>query len=225
MSMYSALRDYLDLMEGFLAEKREDLHQVQTEYLLEKGYSLEDFESRTPEMALDLLVLEFSGEINLGYPYNIEREFPNLLRKSLFIIIYSFSDNNLHRRCNFIQHQHDLELSVTDLRGGGVMRSKEYLEKVAGFDFSDSEEWFDILSYVKLRNCVIHGNSLIEKCRYTKFLKSYVSSHRALDLDHSEVIFQKGFCEEVIDNFANFEEYLQEHYSAWLRYRQDHVTN
>ena len=207
--MYGVLRNYLNLTESFLDDRQESLEKAEIKYLKKRGYSLPEIQGRGVEINLDLLAVRYEAnddvEDYLGYPYNIRREFPNLLRSSLFITAYSIFEKNLHHMCRTRQETHKFNLSVTDLRGAGIVRSKDYLLKVAGINLSDTQKWQEIRAYSKLRNCITHNGRRLEGCKDARFLASYVANNPFLNLKGNEIQFFSDFCKKAIDDFEEYE--------------------
>jgi len=53
-------------------------------------------------------------------------------------------------------------VKVRDFKGTGIIRSKQYLEKVVRMDFPDKgPAWQGIVKVRDLRNCVVHDDGYI----------------------------------------------------------------
>ena len=209
--MYDFLLDYVQLTEDFLLDKQKALRRAQDKYLREQGFSDTEIEKRTTEAMLILMFQTYDDDDvdnSPGYPYNINQAFPNLFRRSLFTITYSIFETKISNRCKILREQGDLKLSVSDLNGRGIRRSKTYLEKVVGLDLSASKEWSAILAYTKLRNCLVHNDGRVSGCQYAKFLRNYAVRHKFLELDHNEILLKRGYCEEAIEALAKFYEFV-----------------
>ena len=121
--------------------------------------SLEDLEGRT-ESFLKQERVSFSGGIDrlaenltddqkadLYERYSddyrrIEEDFPNILRSSLLLHLYSRFEHHLDELCNRMASDMKLAMSVKDLAGKGIVRSQTYMKKVVGLRFPDtSPEW------------------------------------------------------------------------------------
>jgi hypothetical protein len=91
----------------------------------------------------------------------LEQYFPNLLRSSVFVTIYSAVENELNRLCRALKKEDGLELE--DLRGSGIQRACTYLTRVCRVDFpGDSPEWASLQDFNHLRNIIVHNNGIGE---------------------------------------------------------------
>jgi len=225
MSIYSVLKSYLKLTEQFLDEKQEEWHHAKSIFLAKRGYTQEDLENGSLGAIVSLWVLDDDDEDSdvviknfSGYPHNINSEFPNLFRRSLFITAYSIFENRLYNRCKYMEREFKIKLSVKDVTGygRGIKRYKYYLEKIVGFEFPKSNNWSSILSYSKVRNCLVHNDGSVNDCDSEKFLRTYILKHKFLELDYDEIVIKKEFCEETIESFERFEEDESSSFSRWL---------
>jgi hypothetical protein len=95
-------------------------------------------------------------ENDLYYIDLVSDTLPNMLRRALFIAMYSFLEQSLAAICDWSQAWFNLRISANDLYGKGCERSKTYLEKVVGIEFPE-EYWTKIASYMTLRNYLVHS--------------------------------------------------------------------
>lgn len=130
----------------------------------------------------------------------MEEYFPNLLRSSLFVTIYSTVENELNRLCS--QLAKDDSLDVEDLRGNGIIRARTFLCKVCRVDFPDSsEEWKQLKEYNQLRNVLVHDNGIDLGNHLTVLLES--SPGLKVGEDRS-VHLERQFCPEVLATVRRF---------------------
>ena len=225
MSIYDVLKSYLNLTEQFLDEKQESWNQAKSRFLAKRGYTQEDLENGSLGAMASLWILDDDEEDSdvviknySGYPNNISNEFPSLFRRSLFITAYSIFEDRLHNRCKYMEEEFKIKSSVKDVTGygRGIKRSKYYLEEIVGFEFPKSNNWSNILSYSKVRNCLVHNNGSVKGSDSEKFLRNYILKHNFLELDYDEIIIKKEFCEETIRDFEKFEEDESNSFSRWL---------
>ena len=148
--------------------------------------------------------------------WDLEGRFPDILRKWLFVAVYSFVEETLLTICHQEEHEGErrgrpLSRSVKDFKKRDLLgQSKKYLKEVAGFsDFpAGSVEWNEIYGYYRrLRNCIVHNGGKLKglKPRDDRELERYIrckSSLRCLGSDR--VVFEKGFCEEVLQTTRSF---------------------
>jgi hypothetical protein len=88
----------------------------------------------------------------------------NILWGSLFLSIYSNYESKLNQICLIIMQMDNLELSPKDLKDSGLTRTRKYLQKVAKYDFSISDEsWLSSEKYNLIRNILTHNEGKLEK--------------------------------------------------------------
>jgi hypothetical protein len=138
----------------------------------------------------------------------MEEHFPNLLRSSLFVTIYSVVENELNRICRL--HAMEDGLDVEDLRGNGIQRACTYLTRVCRIDFPEkSDEWKLLQDYNQLRNVVVHNRGIMETGN--SHLASLVEDSPLLEIGNSDVIhLDRDFCPGVLHTAAEFFRQLQE---------------
>lgn len=138
----------------------------------------------------------------------LEDIFPNILRRSFFVTIYSLIEMQLNEICRKQERAKGLLVPLEKMKkppDQSIRRTKEYLVGVAKIRFPESSEWEELLKYQKLRNCIVHNEGRLESLpkkheEDKEELKQYISrnSNLALAPDDGEIIFHKGFCEEVL---------------------------
>jgi len=94
---------------------------------------------------------------------NHTNEFEDLLRKSFFVSLYVFLENELNKDCKRLQQSiGNTTLSLENAKGKGIERAKSYLTQIGcQFPFDKSREWQEIKCFNKLRNHIIHNNGKI----------------------------------------------------------------
>lgn len=94
----------------------------------------------------------------------IESHFPQHLRYSAIVSIYSLLEDSMNSICRFLTTQRNLPLELNDLNDKGIFRAQKYLTKVCGIDFPEtSREWNEIRKLNKVRNCIVHTNGNASK--------------------------------------------------------------
>lgn len=131
----------------------------------------------------------------------MENYFPNLLRSSLFVTIYSAVENELNSLCHQLSKQDGLE--VEDLRGNGIQRACTFLTRVCRVDFpEDRREWQMLRSYNQLRNVIVHNNGKLEGGNQ---LNDAVQDSSSLSVGKDKVIcLDRHFCPEVLETAGEF---------------------
>lgn len=130
--------------------------------------------------------------------------FPNLLRSSLFVTIYSTLENELNRLCRELSKEDGLD--VEDLRGSGIIRAGTFLSRVCRVDFpQESKEWKRLLEYNQLRNIIVHNNGKVDGNGH---LDSSIRENAGLDIKKGIVHLGRDFCPLVLEVIRDFMELL-----------------
>jgi hypothetical protein len=107
---------------------------------------------------------------------SIMQEFPQYQRQSQLIMVISLFEDYLNQLCLSFEKPNKL----TDFRGSGIERAKNYLKKGVGIPFpSDSDSWKKILDAQRIRNVVAHNGGHIE-IQHSKHLE-VVKANNDLD--------------------------------------------
>jgi hypothetical protein len=89
--------------------------------------------------------------------FTIEEIYVGLFRKSTLVSIYSFLENAMNRLCKYLARKNSYSVALNDLKGEGIVRARNYLEKTAGADFNLlNGEWSKLKLLNKVRNCIVH---------------------------------------------------------------------
>jgi len=187
------------LERELLALRLENMRTLQS-----YGYSGLELDSMDHGV-LEVLCSAENGE-SFGWLLSFEEMFPDTLRKSLFVSTYSTFESFLTELCEDTQARLKLTKSVRDYHGRGIRRARDYLVNEAGGDVPSGNRWQTILTYGKLRNCIVHCQGEIRKCAYSEFLMAFVArnGHLVFEEMTGTVKLQRGFCEAVIENFELF---------------------
>ena len=89
----------------------------------------------------------------------IEYVFVATFRSSTVVSLYSCLEKQMHVLCKRLEKTNKFPISVTDLKGDGVVRSKIYLSKMAGISFDSNGmngHWSNIIKLNKVRNQIVH---------------------------------------------------------------------
>ncbi len=94
----------------------------------------------------------------------IDVEFVQRFRNSVIIQIFSFLEVELKKFCYYHAKTNNKEFTIDDLKGGTELeKAKKYLKKCANIDITtDSANWQFIENIRKLRNKMVHQNSILE---------------------------------------------------------------
>jgi hypothetical protein len=99
---------------------------------------------------------EINEYLSDGY-YAIEQICIGLHGASILVLLYSFLENAMNRLCKSLAKKNSYPLALSDLKGEGIARARNYLEKLAGADFKSlNGEWSKLQFLNKIRNCIVH---------------------------------------------------------------------
>lgn len=151
------------------------------------------------------------------YRYSIE--FPNILRTSVFLSLYSFLENQLVVLCKQIQSRKRISLSVNDLNDSGIEKASKYLKKVVGIDFPDNtKEWTYIKQCNQLRNCIVHNGGIVneENKKLLNAIATIPSVKAEYNLLEKGIKLEKEFCLDFIMNIESLWKQLGNEYLSVL---------
>lgn len=97
---------------------------------------------------------------------NLSVLYPSNFRSSFLTQIISFIEYELNAICKHHHSINNTDFSVSDLKGASDMdRAKKYLSSAAKIDFNKlNPEWSVIYTIRKLRNILVHHQSIIDTC-------------------------------------------------------------
>lgn len=216
VSYYS---DYLSSLEKFLeseARTLDERYDVEAQKIITEGKKRISRSDHTLSPQLNEIELELDALADFLGERRRELEdiFSNILRRSFFVAIYSLIEAQLNAICHDQEPAKGLESSVEDLTGPdkGIRRARKYLQRV-GIRLQDIPEWNELTNYQKLRNCIVHNEGKLEsghekhKGARQHLKEQFIPRNRDLlewkEFD-DEIIFHKGFCEEVLQVSRRF---------------------
>jgi hypothetical protein len=194
--------EYLKDVEKLIDSKAKELYNLEQEALQDLAPGEEFYGAAPPE-----------------YYEKIEAVFPNLLRRSLFMYIYSVLEDGLNNCCRLLNFR---RIPLEAVKDKGIRRARRYLID-ARVKFPD-EKWEELIHYQTLRNCITHSQGRLKGCDHEEDIRKFaLSNPHLISLTHTddegkdieglsefiEVVFHKGFCEEVIHTINNFLEQLR----------------
>ncbi|OPX55065.1 hypothetical protein SAMN02745127_02949 [Oceanospirillum multiglobuliferum] len=108
--------------------------------------------------------------------------------------------------CLYVRNRHSFVVDVTDFRGEGITRSKEYLERHGIFDTSQvNGTWSNLNNFNKIRNCLVHCNGNIATYKNKSQIISVVKSTKNIQLDGDDkLVIEKEYVGFVIDEIERF---------------------
>jgi hypothetical protein len=141
----------------------------------------------------------------IGIEFKLTQDLPILLRQSIFSSSYFLFETILDSLANYLQEKYLIEISPSDLRHNGIIRSKVYCKKVVGISFPDgSKEWQMIKRYNQIRNIIVHQSGEIGYEKIEK-IESLVNEIPGLTIDHNQNLrMDDNFCLGVLKTIDNF---------------------
>lgn len=141
------------------------------------------------------------------FELEITLNFPNILRRSFFVNLYSFLESTLMQKCHDLERKDVQTLLLKEIAGKGIQQAMTYFIKVQGIPFSlgESSQWEKIRHYQRLRNCIVHNEGkLDERTSERPKIESFVAKEPGLSLSDGEVVLGADFCSEAIDVIETF---------------------
>ncbi|TGL58735.1 hypothetical protein [Leptospira sarikeiensis] len=146
-------------------------------------------------------------------PWNLEEifveHFPNLLRRSALVTLFSFFESQLNEFCNVMKFNDSLQLSYKDISGQGIERSKKYLEKVIYLNLSELlPVWNEIKIIQTIRNLIVHQDGEMDSLSegLSKEINRYIRSKSPLLSDERGIVIQSGY---LLHAASVFEKYFK----------------
>lgn len=135
----------------------------------------------------------------------VGHHFPNILRKSFLVSLYSFLEHCLMEECRSRKGD-DILLSPSDIRGeNDIDRARVYLTKILRINFpSDSTEWEEIQNIRRLRNCIVHNHGECDKDKYKSVRDYVIRNPTTLSLSGDEIILSGDYCKRALSIVAKF---------------------
>jgi hypothetical protein len=137
---------------------------------------------------------------------SLSNEFPNTLRRSTFISLWSYFENSLNVLCEVYEFHLSLNVNYNEMRGKGIDRSKLYLRKIIGLEFPASSNWDKIRKLQRIRNNIVHSYSelrnddaqLLSDLATFSYIKLYPLTLKSI------IEIEELFLESIIDVFESF---------------------
>jgi len=190
--IFTDLKNYQNLIEGFLSDKKVELEQSYDESELEKEAEKAGAEK---DNYLHHLIDSFAERHQ-----EISRQFPHNFRASFLVQIISCIESELKKICNHYGNHHEQKFTVDDLKGSDDLeKCKTYLKLFSDIDFNDfNKEWQFIKQCKFLRNKIVHNDSKIK--RDNKNLINFAKKSESIELINFHEPFFKNIEFVIIDN-------------------------
>jgi hypothetical protein len=138
-------QDYIEENEKYLSNKLSFL-QIKEQTLITSG---------------NTNALEEFWDSHDGDYYRFSTSFPNILRKSIIVFIYSNFEHYLNQFCEC--EQYSKNISIQFVKGDGIFKSTGYINAYCGISTKKITNWKEILCFNKIRNAIMHKHSIIEE--------------------------------------------------------------
>jgi hypothetical protein len=143
----------------------------------------------------------------------IEEFYQRSHRISTLLLCYAFLENTMISVCDDKQKELGIQISQNELASKGIERSRNYLEKLAGIDISNSPYhgvWSRLCILNKLRNWLVHAEGNIESIKRGNPRK-VIENTIGLSVDMNGLIqIEKKYVETSIDDVEVFIRFLIE---------------
>lgn len=206
---YPFVQGQLDLLRSHVQEQEKQIDESVKSYGKDRrGTDVEHSDDGYP-----IVILEEYRGIE-GPPSELreifEYYYPNLQRRSLLIILFSFLERQLDQLCHLFANEQQLSITLGNLKGKGIDRSRLYLQKVIRLPLTSSLIWQEIKRLQRVRNLVVHNDARLvtdekELIKYVdrvsglaRVVKSYY------DGDVEELDLLNGYLLHVLDTFDSY---------------------
>lgn len=211
----------MDQLEAYLGVSENYLHKAAAEFIARVDKQKEELSAEELEE-----FYEFYEEDYWRYSQGFHR----LLRNSFVILAYSLLEHQIEQICKILKRECKIPISLSDLKGDVIGRSKLYFKKLAGLDFPSGHQnqiWQEINSLAMIRNCIVHNNGLLKGFREEQELRTYTSKKGIISQDtiREEIALTERFCRDIIETMRTF---FKELYKTWENHKlqtpQGHPT-
>ncbi|WEA43818.1 hypothetical protein [Priestia aryabhattai] len=127
------------------------------------------------------------------------KDFPRIMRNSLFVSIYSFLEDKIVELC-----------TSNDDSGGNpnfwnIKKAIDYLKKDLGLDVpKGTKEWQYITHAIRIRNCIVHCNGVVSRSSDRVNLENSIKAIDFVNQEDGRIILDSGFCLEFLENVHSF---------------------
>ena len=137
----------------------------------------------------------------------IESIFPNLLRSSLVVSVYTVLENGLRNRCDCLQNWKGCPFSADEIaERGNVPKYKKYVERLTDIRFQQIGEWRQLEAHGEIRNRIVHNQGQINPSNTS--LVEFIHRAPYLHIVDGRITFEQGACQAFIDTVRRFLEAL-----------------
>ncbi|APX05897.1 MULTISPECIES: hypothetical protein [Gammaproteobacteria] len=142
--------------------------------------------------------------------HDIENVYIVMYRKSTLVSLYTLLETSLNSLCVRLKQMNGYPVSVSDLKGEGVVRSINYLKMLASLDLQPVNPiWANIQAMNKLRNCIVHCDGNISSYKSASSVINIVANGTGLSLvDDKQLKIEREYIENIINDVESFLDYV-----------------
>lgn len=166
--------------------------------------SLKEFEKRVADLA-DGEAKEVRDEIYEAYSdeyFEYKDDFPDIHRKSFFITIASYLENELKNICHKIEREYQIKSKYNEVEASSEFERFEIFFQDVGMQYNFGKDvWKRINNFRQARNDIVHCDSVLRPQ-----LKPFVNKY-GCDIKHNRIVLS----DKIIDSFlSDIKNFLQE---------------
>lgn len=199
--IFMDLRNYQNLIEDFLSNKKNELEENYNQIDLEKEAAKA---GPNKDQYYQHLIDSFAER-----HHEISRQFPHNFRASFLIQIVSVIESELKKICNHYGASTHQKFRVDDLKGhDDLEKCKIYLKTTVGLNFINFEKEWNYIKLCKLlRNKIVHNDSTIKRTdnnliNFSKKSESieFLNYEYTDDLQIEFIIVNKKLIDKLLDS-------------------------
>lgn len=203
-----ALEDHLQLVEKQIESMQQAERDELTAYIQK-----EKLTSNDPEW----------HEANQNFNHRFDFLLPRVFRGPFIVVLYAVYETSVIEIARLLQKSMGQSISLGDLRGNFLDRSKKYFEHILKFDLcNDKEAWERIKIMSDLRHALAHANGRLEmlKEESLKQIKSLEKKRIGIVDFDGYIVFNAEFTKETFRLVRSSLEDLVDRYKCWDSDRQ-----
>ena len=148
------------------------------------------------------------------YYYQVNFVHPRVLRNPFLVSLFAVYESAVTEIAKLIQQKKGLALSIDDLKGDLLKRSKKYYEHVLQFQLSlGNENWQRVMLLSDLRNAIAHTNGRLDMV--SKRTRERILKSKGVREELGCLVVEGAFLKETFAFVKNDLEGLVERYKEW----------
>ena len=131
--------------------------------------------------------------------YEVSETLPQVLRTSSVVALYSLLEISLDRLCDLFHAHTSLSLTLDDMSGAGVIRARNYLNKVVLMDFPAGHHlWSDFNKHNRVRNNLVHSGGRVDPNKHSRLI-SFAESDPHLEIHSGHLYVAEDYVSALRD--------------------------